>query len=160
VPTCFDVVGAPFWKGTTSAAVALEEFPLPAVGTMIWVALMVVLLTVPSTRTSSPFVMALAEVDFDFFSYFVEDDSSMVTFWPAEVVSVKLDFETMPTVPDAPPAAGPDRALDPPPDAAPPLDVLLDASCAADAGEDAARPTVSPSTGPITAVATIRRILR
>jgi hypothetical protein len=28
---------------------------------------------------------------------------------------VKLDVDTLPTVPDAPPAAGPDRALDPPP---------------------------------------------
>ncbi|HEY0517643.1 MAG TPA: hypothetical protein VGD00_11015 [Solirubrobacteraceae bacterium] len=28
---------------------------------------------------------------------------------------VKLDFETLVTVPDDPPAAGPDRALDPPP---------------------------------------------
>jgi hypothetical protein len=27
---------------------------------------------------------------------------------------VKLDVDTLPTVPDAPPAAGPDRALDPP----------------------------------------------
>jgi hypothetical protein len=30
-------------------------------------------------------------------------------------VIVKLDVDTLPTVPDAPPAAGPDRALDPPP---------------------------------------------
>jgi hypothetical protein len=30
-------------------------------------------------------------------------------------VKVKLDVETVPTVPDDPPAAGPDRALDPPP---------------------------------------------
>jgi hypothetical protein len=28
---------------------------------------------------------------------------------------VKPDVDTLPTVPDAPPAAGPDRALDPPP---------------------------------------------
>jgi hypothetical protein len=28
---------------------------------------------------------------------------------------VKLDVDTLPTVPDAPPEAGPDRALDPPP---------------------------------------------
>lgn len=28
---------------------------------------------------------------------------------------VKLDVDTVPTVPDAPPEAGPDRALDPPP---------------------------------------------
>jgi hypothetical protein len=31
---------------------------------------------------------------------------------------VKLDVDTVPIVPDAPPEAGPDRALDPPPPAA------------------------------------------
>jgi hypothetical protein len=40
----------------------------------------------------------------------------MVTFWPADVVSVKPDEDRLSTVPAAPPAAGPDRALDPPPD--------------------------------------------
>jgi hypothetical protein len=44
-----------------------------------------------------------------------------VTFWPAEVVIVKPDVERLLTVPAAPPAAGPDRALDPlPPDPKPP----------------------------------------
>ena len=43
------------------------------------------------------------------------DASSTVTFWPADVVIVKPDVDTLPTVPDDPPAAGPDRALDPPP---------------------------------------------
>jgi hypothetical protein len=42
---------------------------------------------------------------------------------------VKLDVDTLPTVPAAPPAAGPDRALDPPPPDPGPLeagpDVLL-----------------------------------
>jgi hypothetical protein len=57
---------------------------------------------------------------------------------------VKLDVDTLPTVPDDPPAAGPDRALDP------------DPSCAADAEGDMARPTESPITGHITAAATIR----
>jgi hypothetical protein len=38
-----------------------------------------------------------------------------VTFCPAEVVSVKPDADTLVTLPDDPPAAGPDRALDPPP---------------------------------------------
>jgi hypothetical protein len=34
---------------------------------------------------------------------------------------VNFDVDTLPTVPDAPPAAGPDRALDPlPPDPRPP----------------------------------------
>ncbi|MGD0607409.1 MAG: hypothetical protein ABSA53_27975 [Streptosporangiaceae bacterium] len=37
----------------------------------------------------------------------------MVTFWPAEVVSVKPDADTLLAVPIEPPAAGPDRALDP-----------------------------------------------
>jgi hypothetical protein len=45
----------------------------------------------------------------------------MVTFWPPEVVSVKPDEDTLLTVPAAPPAAGPDRALDPlAPDPEPP----------------------------------------
>jgi hypothetical protein len=35
---------------------------------------------------------------------------------------VKLDVDTVPTVPDAPPEAGPDRALDPPPPVTPVLD--------------------------------------
>jgi hypothetical protein len=39
----------------------------------------------------------------------------MVTFWPAEVVSVKPDADTLVAVPTEPPAAGPDRALDPVP---------------------------------------------
>jgi hypothetical protein len=50
----------------------------------------------------------------------------MVTFWPAEVVSVKPDVDVLATVPDAPPAAGPDRALDPsPPDPPLPAGLLL-----------------------------------
>ncbi|HWE12966.1 MAG TPA: hypothetical protein VG365_05610 [Solirubrobacteraceae bacterium] len=36
-----------------------------------------------------------------------------VTFWPVDVDIVKLEVDTLSTVPDAPPAAGPDRALDP-----------------------------------------------
>jgi hypothetical protein len=40
-----------------------------------------------------------------------------------------FDVETLPTVPDAPPAAGPDRALDPPPpDRCPPAKLLLAAA--------------------------------
>ena len=42
-----------------------------------------------------------------------------VTFWPAAVVSVKPEEVTLLAVPEDPPAAGPDRALDPPPDAEP-----------------------------------------
>jgi len=44
----------------------------------------------------------------------VEDASSTVTVCPTAVNSVKLDVNTLATVPAAPPAAGPDRALDPP----------------------------------------------
>jgi hypothetical protein len=51
----------------------------------------------------------------------VADASCTVTFWPAVVVSVKPDADTPLTVPTEPPAAGPDRALDPPaPDPEPP----------------------------------------
>ena len=42
----------------------------------------------------------------------MDDFSSTVTFWPADVVMVKLDVDTVPTVPDAPPCAGADRAGD------------------------------------------------
>jgi hypothetical protein len=46
---------------------------------------------------------------------------------------VKLDVDTVPTtVPDAPPAAGPDRALDPPP---PPAERLPDAVAGGAAAE-------------------------
>ena len=76
---------------------------------MTCVAVMVVPLVVPSTRTGSPAVTALAEFGLVPFSYVVEDSSSMVTFWPADVVRVKLEPDTLPTVPAAPPAAGPER---------------------------------------------------
>jgi hypothetical protein len=46
-----------------------------------------------------------------------------ITFWPADVKIVKLDSETLSTLPDDPPAAGPDRAFDPPPRAAGRADV-------------------------------------
>jgi hypothetical protein len=65
------VVGAPFWKGITVAAVEIAD-PLPVVCTMTCVALMVFELTVPSTRARSPLVMALFEVELDAWS--------MVTF--------------------------------------------------------------------------------
>jgi hypothetical protein len=77
-------------------------------------AVMVVPLVVPSTRRRTPFLMALAELELVPFWYFVEDAFLTVTFWPAEVEIVKLDLETLMTVPDDPPAAGPDRALAPP----------------------------------------------
>ena len=87
---------------------------------------MVVELTVPSTRTLWPLVTALAEVELVPLSYVVEDFSSTVTFWPADVVIVKLDLDTLATVPDAPPWAGADRALD-----APVPEALAATSCAA-----------------------------
>jgi hypothetical protein len=57
--------------------------------------------------------MALAEVGLVPFWYVVEGASSTVTVTPADVDIVKLDVDTLPTVPAAPPEAGPDRALDP-----------------------------------------------
>ena len=108
------MLGVPGWKGTTPAAEEVADPPLPVGCTMTCVAVMVVPLVVPSTRTLSPVVMALAEVELVPFWYIVEDASSTVTFTPADVDSVKLDVDTLPTVPDAPPEAGPDRALDPP----------------------------------------------
>jgi hypothetical protein len=79
---------------------------------------------------------------------------------------VKLDVDTLPTVPAAPPEAGPDRALDPPPpDAGPPAEPLPDTGCAAVLEEDVAvaegdvaRPTESPITPHSTAAATIHRL--
>jgi hypothetical protein len=49
----------------------------------------------------------------------------IVTFWPAEVVSVKPAAVTLLAVPIEPPAAGPDRALDPLPVPAPAANLLL-----------------------------------
>jgi hypothetical protein len=84
---------------------------------MTWVAVMVVLSVVPSTKTGAPVVTALAEAALVPSSYVVVDASLMVTFSPAEVVSVKPVAETLLTVPDDPPAAGALRALDPEPSA-------------------------------------------
>jgi len=133
---------------------------------MTCVAVMVVPLVIPSTRTGSPFVMAFAEIEFVPLWYFVEDVSSTVTFWPADVVIVKLGVDMLPTVPAAPPEAGPDRALDPPPpDVGPPAEPRPDTGCAALAEEDVAvaegavaRPTESPITPHNTPDATIHRL--
>jgi hypothetical protein len=51
--------------------------------------------------------------------------SVIVTFWPADVVRVKPDGDTLLTVPSVPPAAGPDRALGAPPLVRGPLAGLL-----------------------------------
>jgi hypothetical protein len=56
--------------------------------------------------------MALAEIELVPFWYVVKAPSSTVTFAPADVDSVKLDLDALPTVPIAPPDAGPDRALE------------------------------------------------
>jgi hypothetical protein len=56
---------------------------------------------------------ALAEVERVPLRYVVDDALRTVTFWPADVDTVKLEAETLLTVPVVPPAAGPDRALDP-----------------------------------------------
>jgi hypothetical protein len=78
----------------------------------------------------------------------------MVTFWPADVVIVKLDLDTLATVPDAPLWAGADRALDAPVPAA-----LAATSSAAVAEGDVARLTGSPIAAHISAAAAIRPLL-
>src|SRR4051794_37311777 len=80
---------------------------------MTWLAVMVVPLVVPSTRTLWPFLTAPAEIELVPFRYVVEDVLLTVTVCPVDVDSVKLDVDTPATVPTAPPAAGPDRALAP-----------------------------------------------
>jgi hypothetical protein len=72
------VVGAPRWKGTTFAADEVD--PPPAGCTMTCVAVMLVPLVVPSTRTGSPAVTALAEAGLVPFWYVVEDASLTLTF--------------------------------------------------------------------------------
>jgi hypothetical protein len=74
------VVGAPRWKGTTPAAAEVGDPVLPVGCTLTSVAAMVVPLVVPSTRTDSPVVMALAEVEPVPFRYVVEAASVTVTF--------------------------------------------------------------------------------
>jgi hypothetical protein len=81
---------------------------------MTWLAVMigpstVPKLTVPSTRTLSPFAMVLAEVGLVPFRYVVENAVSTVTVRPADVEIAKLDVDTLATVPAAPPVAGPER---------------------------------------------------
>ena len=74
---------------------------------------------------------------------------------------VKLEVETLSTVPDAPPAAGPDRALDPPsPDARPPAAPLPAAGAEGDVVvvEDVPQ-AESPITVLISAPAMIHRLL-
>ena len=74
---------------------------------------------------------------------------------------MKPDVETVTTVPDAPPEAGPDRALDPPPpDPRPPAEPLLAAVPEGDvaAAEDVPQ-AETPITAHISAAAMIHRLL-
>jgi hypothetical protein len=82
---------------------------------------------------------------------------------------VKPEVDTLPTVPDDPPAAGPDRALEPPPaDPGPPaavppagaVEVLLAAVVDGEValGEDEPQPA-SPIAAHVNAAAMIRRLL-
>ena len=123
---------------------------------------MVVELTVPSTRTLWPFVTAFAVVELVPFSYFVEGFSSIVIFCPADVVIVKLDVDTLRTVPDAPPCAGAERALGAlAPEALGALapEALGATSCAAVAAGEVARLTGSPIVAHISAAAATRPLV-
>jgi hypothetical protein len=78
------------------------------------------------------------------------------------VVIVKFDVDTLLTVPDAPPEAGPDRALDPPPpDPRPTAEPLPAAVVEGDAAvvEDVPQAAESPITAHISAAVMIRRLL-
>jgi hypothetical protein len=59
----------------------------------------------------------------------------IVTFSPVAVVSVNPEEDTLVIVPAEPPAAGPDRALEPLPDPNPPAGLLPAAAGAAEADE-------------------------
>jgi hypothetical protein len=104
--------------------------------------------------------MALAEVELVPFWYVVVDASLTVTFCPVDVDIVKLDVDTLSTVPDAPPAAGPDRALDPGGDVAVAEgDVAVAEGDVAVAEGDVAQPAESPITAHISAAAEIHPLL-
>ena len=127
-------------------------------------AVMVVLLVVPSTRTCLPAVTALADAGLDPSWYVVADASSTVTFWPAGVVSVKPDADTLVTVPTDPPAADPDRALDPVPDlcpatAPPGAEPPAAAEDEVEDEDDEAQPAQTPSTADTRTAAAIRPLL-
>ncbi|MDQ6720971.1 MAG: hypothetical protein M3003_09270 [Candidatus Dormibacteraeota bacterium] len=103
-----------------------------------------------------PVAMALAEVGPVPFWYVVEDASLTVTFWPVDVDIVKPDVDTVATVPNAPPDAGPDRALDPrPPEPLPAAAAEGDVAVA----EDVPQAAVSPITAHIPTAAMIHRLL-
>jgi hypothetical protein len=96
-------------------AITFDEDSGTFVGcTTTCVAVIVVLSVVPSTSAVLPLVTALDDAELVPFSYVVDDVSLTVTFWPFDVKSPKPEVETLVTLPIDPPAAGPDRALDPP----------------------------------------------
>jgi hypothetical protein len=75
---------------------------------------------------------------------------------------VKLDVDTLTTVPDAPPEAGPDRALDPPPpDPRPPAEPLPPAVAEGDVAvaDDVLQAAESPTTTHISTATMIHRFL-
>jgi len=73
---------------------------------------------------------------------------------------VKLDVDTLSTVPDAPPAAGPDRALDPEGDVTvAEADVTVAEGDVTVAEGEVAQPSESPITAHISAAAAIRPLL-
>jgi len=144
-------------KGTTCDDVLDALF----VGcTMTCVAVIVVLLVVPSTRAVLPLATALADAEFVPFSYVVDDVSLTVTFSPADVNSSKPDVDTLLTLPIDPPAAGPERALDP----APLEDAVYAAGVAPDeldvvADADVLPQPATPIAGAISAAAEIHPLL-
>src|SRR3954451_585114 len=77
-------------------------------------AVIVVPSVTPRTSTVLPFVTALAETGVVPLRYSVAGALVTVTFWPAGVESVKLDFDTLVTVPTVPPSEGAERAPPPP----------------------------------------------
>jgi hypothetical protein len=105
--------------------------------------------------------MALAEVELVPFWNAVEAASLTVTVWPVDVDIVKPDVDTLPTVPAAPPAAGPERALDaPPPDPTPPAAPLGAAVAEGDVAVAEAVPQADrPITAHIGAAAMSHRVL-
>jgi hypothetical protein len=147
--------------------ITFEEAEAPVfVGfTLTCAAVIVVLSVVPRTRAVSPLVTALAVAGLVPFSYVVEDVSLTVTFSPAEVNSPKPEDDTLLTVPTEPPAAGPDRALEPPPpnpgrppDAAVVKPVVPEAEL--DVPPQAASPIVASSNPAVAAVERLSRRLK
>jgi hypothetical protein len=153
-PTVFAALCDPRWKAMTAGLAVV--YGLFAGSTITCAALIVVLLTVPTTNTGVSVVTALAVVELELSAYVVDEVSFTVTFWPSVVVMVKLVPDTAVTVPEVPPGSGPDRAFDPPPEAPaagkPCPGAAVDEDAAAvvvlleDEPEAAARPMETPAT--------------